>query len=93
MRSAFACEPNPPVERLRIETEAAFRRADTIRTIDRVTVASAGSVIAHGFNGVPRWRVFNQEGAGDVYQTQPADRQFLYLEATPADVVVSLELF
>lgn len=92
MRSEFACEPNPSAERLRQEAEAAFRRVDRIRTIDGVTVTTAETRIAHGFPGVPRWRVFNNEGASVVRQTRPADREALYLTAA-SDVICSLELF
>ena len=92
MKARFACEPNPSAERLRTETEAAFRRVDSERVLERRSVGTTETKIAHDFGGVPRWREFNKEAAATVYQTQPPDRNFLYLAAS-APVVVSLELF
>lgn len=52
------------------------------RLLDDVVIGATETKVAHGQPSTPRgWRVFNQGGAGIVYQTRAADSRFLYLAA------------
>lgn len=52
------------------------------RLLDGVVVATTETKVPHGQPSTPRgWRVFNQGGAGIVYQTRDPDSRFLYLAA------------
>lgn len=58
----------------------------------RVSIATTETRVAHGVRGIPRWRAWNPEGPGVVYQVRAPDERFLYLVASAA-VVTGIEVF
>lgn len=95
MKPAFICETNPTGEVLRqrvLDLTGRLGESCVTILIDNVSVSIAGIKLRHGFNGAPRWRIYNMESPAVVHQTRAADKDFLYLAASSA-CVCGIEIF
>jgi hypothetical protein len=54
------------------------------KDLGTVAIAATETRVPHGQGFAPKWGVYNVEGDARIWQTQDADRTFLYLRASAA---------